>query len=333
MFSSHVLETAAGLAFIYFTLSTFASAISEWIAALLSLRAKDLEKEMKNLLGQDPPSAAAHPPAAPAMNMATALMNHSLIQNLCAPKLAGKGVSGPAYLEAKIFSAALFDLLAPGHADQTFAGLRQAVNNLPNQDLKNALLPLLDRAGGNLDAARQNIETWFDSAMDRLSGLYKRRTQWILFALGLALAVILNVDTLRATTKLWNDPVLREHLVQEAGNQPKLQNPQAPKDQKDANTSENMAKAEQSVMALYSEKGMPIGWSQDALMAWKSTGWLRLWSVFIVLVGWLFTAIAVSLGAPFWFDFLNKTLNLNARLNGPKPSKSAKNLTMKLQGF
>jgi hypothetical protein len=50
---------------------------------------------------------------------------------------------------------------------------------------------------------------------------------------------------------------------------------------------------------------------------------LGAWSIFIVLVGWLFTAIAVSLGAPFWFDFLNKTLHLNARLNGPKPSKSA----------
>lgn len=325
MFSSHVLETAAGLAFIYFTLSTFASAISEWISALLSLRAKDLLKAIKNLLGEDPPQGTAQPPAAPAFGMATALMNHSLIQNLSAPKLIGRGVSSPAYLEAKIFSTALFDLLIPGQADQSLAGLRQAVNNLPNLDLKRALLPLLDRAGGSLDTARQNIETWYDTAMDRLSGLYKRRTQWILFALGLTLAVILNVDTLRTTTKLWNDPVLREHLAQEANDQLKKQDQQPLNEKKSSSASDNLVSAGQAALALYSEKGMPIGWSDDALKVWRSSGWLRVWSIFIVVVGWLFTAIAVSLGAPFWFDFLNKTLNLNARLNGPKPGKPGKN--------
>ena len=38
-----------------------------------------------------------------------------------------------------------------------------------------------------------------------------------------------------------------------------------------------------------------------------------------VWVGWLLTAIAVSLGAPFWFDTLSKFINIRAA--GTKPQK------------
>ncbi len=37
------------------------------------------------------------------------------------------------------------------------------------------------------------------------------------------------------------------------------------------------------------------------------------------LVGWVFTAIAASLGAPFWFDTLNKFMNVRAA--GPAPNE------------
>jgi len=40
-----------------------------------------------------------------------------------------------------------------------------------------------------------------------------------------------------------------------------------------------------------------------------------------MLAGWLFTAVAVSWGAPFWFDLLNQIVNL--RIAGPKPESSA----------
>jgi hypothetical protein len=42
-------------------------------------------------------------------------------------------------------------------------------------------------------------------------------------------------------------------------------------------------------------------------------GWARR------VAGWIFTAIALSLGAPFWFDLLNKFINLRAA--APPPAK------------
>src|SRR5262249_15964949 len=130
MLGSHVLETVIGLAFIYLILATFASAISEWISALLSFRAKDLLRGMKNLLGEDPSQTPGKGQA-----MATALMAHPLIQNLSAPKLLGKGVSSPAYVEAKVFSAALLDLLVPDQGEKSLTAIRLSVSGLANQDL------------------------------------------------------------------------------------------------------------------------------------------------------------------------------------------------------
>jgi hypothetical protein len=42
--------------------------------------------------------------------------------------------------------------------------------------------------------------------------------------------------------------------------------------------------------------------------------------VFLKILGLLVTAAAVTLGAPFWFDLLNKITNF--RLSGPPPKRS-----------
>jgi hypothetical protein len=42
------------------------------------------------------------------------------------------------------------------------------------------------------------------------------------------------------------------------------------------------------------------------------------------LVGWIFTAIAASLGAPFWFDTLNKFMNVRAAGTAPNEKNSDK---------
>ena len=328
MFGSHVLETFAGLAFIYLLLCVFASTINEWVAAVLSSRAKALERALRNLLAEDvsPVPAGAAPNPASGQGVATALLGHSLIQNLCAPNLLGTAITSPAYLSAKSFSSALFDLLQPRETKETtptFASLRSSIVAMSNQDLKKALLPLIDKAAGNLEQARKNVEDWYDAAMDRLSGFYKRRTQVALFIIGLIMAVFLNVDTIRATKKLWTDPVLREHMLEQARKQPAPAIATASVDVTAA--AQNAIDAGRNVSALYSSKEFPAGWTDDAKSIWASKPGsdLQLWPILLVLAGWFLTAIAITLGAPFWFDLLNKTLNLNTRLNGATPTRSS----------
>lgn len=50
------------------------------------------------------------------------------------------------------------------------------------------LLALLNAAEYDLPAARAAMEHWFDTAMDRLSGVYKRHINGWIFALGFGLA-------------------------------------------------------------------------------------------------------------------------------------------------
>ena len=51
--------------------------------------------------------------------------------------------------------------------------------------MQRAILLAIDTAEGDLQKAQANLEAWYDSTMDRVSGWYKRSTQWILFAIGL----------------------------------------------------------------------------------------------------------------------------------------------------
>jgi hypothetical protein len=66
----------------------------------------------------------------------------------------------------------------------------------------------------NLDDFVKKIETWYDDSMDRISGWYKRRVQFLLFAIGLLIAVIFNVDIIRIAGKLSSDKDARDQLVQ-----------------------------------------------------------------------------------------------------------------------
>jgi hypothetical protein len=330
MFNSHVLEVIAGLSFIFFVVSVFVSAVNEWIAAVLGLRAKDLETGLKNLLSENLQSAAVPPaasspagssaaasPAASPFGMATALLTHPLVENVSPIQLLQKKVTGPSYLAASVFSTALIDLLLPAEGERSIAGLRRSVSGLENTDLRNALLPLIDRAGDSMDRARRNMEAWYDHAMEHVSGRYKRRAQAIMLLLGLAFAAALNVNTLSATTRLWNDPVLREHIRYQEQSVGATSNACA-----GAGSDRSKLKCSAQLVAdAYSEAAMPIGWSEEAVHLWDRTP-----TALTVVLGWFLTALAACLGAPFWFDLLNKTLGLNARLTGARPDAAAERL-------
>src|SRR2546423_868176 len=67
---------------------------------------------------------------------------------------------------------------------------------------RHAVLTLINAAGGDAQKARENIEFWFNTSMDRVSGWYKRRAQRALFVIGLIVAIGLNIDTVRILREL-----------------------------------------------------------------------------------------------------------------------------------
>ncbi len=60
-----------------------------------------------------------------------------------------------------------------------------------------------------LELVRGNIEEWFNNAMDRLTGWYKRRCLITTLLVGTILAVIINIDSVNLVSRLWSEPDLR----------------------------------------------------------------------------------------------------------------------------
>lgn len=186
-------------------------------------------------------------------------------------------------------------------------------------------------AQGDLTRFKALLEGWYDDTMERTTGWYKQYTQFFLFMIGLGIAVAFNVDSIAISKKLANDPKLREQVVQMADNfvkeHPNLDR-ELQKAQKQVDSTQNNAPKD-SVLALIDRQNvlrakadslinndiaglnqvLGLGYGKNSICGrmhntfCTPAGWLRT-------VGWILTALAISLGAPFWFDLLNKLMQL-----------------------
>jgi hypothetical protein len=291
MFGSQVLEVVIGLTLIYLVLSIGCSGVKEVIAALFSLRANTLEKGVRNMLKNGP------------NDYTSKLFAHPLIQ-----ATAPEGQK-PSYISARMFAAALLDIVAPADATQprTIQSLRTAVSQIPDTKLRATLLNMIDSAGGDIDAARLKIEHWFDDTMARVTGWYKRMAQKIIFVAGVLLCAAVNADTLMIVKELWSDQALRSAMV--AQSTQKVQSTNA------VDYLSQEGSFQQVAGAIREANSPPIGWSRDSkdIRVWPGA----LGDQALKVLGILLTSFAIVLGAPFWFDMLNNLINL--RLSGNPP--------------
>lgn len=72
----------------------------------------------------------------------------------------------------------------------------------------------LNEAAGDLDVFKSRLEKWFNDSMDRVSGWYKRNTQFILLLLGLLLSVVMNIDTIEIVNYLSKNKQAAEKLAE-----------------------------------------------------------------------------------------------------------------------
>ena len=138
-------------------------------------------------------------------------------------------IKHPSYIPGETFAQALFDVVLhkaaqirnqPPHTSDRPLSARDVLDaartcRAAGFTVGESLLPLVEQAGDSLDVARRNVAAWYEAAMDRVSGWYKRRTRWWLFWVGAAVAVVFNVDTIEITRTLVHNPTLRTSLAEE----------------------------------------------------------------------------------------------------------------------
>lgn len=336
MSNSGILDVAIGLVFIFLLLSLICSAINEMIEACLKMRATDLEKGIREFLyDQD------------GTGLAQKIYEHPLVFGLYKGNYNPQRSSNlPSYIPPRNFALALMDIILPA-AKTTLSGaagatvlppaaqpsspgsgtppsslqpLRDGISSIKNPKVEQALMTLVDAAGNDINKARENIESWFNNANERIGGWYKRRTQWIVLVLGLAMAIAVNADTITIARSLSSDTAMRNSLV--AAAQEYAKTPPAPASEK-ATPEDRLKKNLKEIQKL----GLPIGWNlgeeQDVrsippFKPFPPGAWL------LKILGWVLTAMAISLGAPFWFDLLNKFMNTRSTLKPAKPEEPQK---------
>src|SRR5271170_4796829 len=150
-----------------------------------------------------------------------------------APAKPIKGVSNPlllpSYIPARSFALAMIDILNKGKLNgrtpieniETF--LKDHHQEFEKNKAVEALLTLLidaknDAQDGKeaLQQLQTNLENWYNDAMDRVAGWYKRYTQNILLIIGLVLAIAFNVNSVRIAQTLWTDRDARQGMVDAA---------------------------------------------------------------------------------------------------------------------
>ena len=355
MFGSVVLEVIVGLVLVYFIMSVICSALNEWIARIFAMRAKTLEAGIRGLLsdsdnGNLKEKIYSHPLVRGLSRKgwwdreldkqsARREKNVRLLKKVPSPKSS----PGPSNLSARRFTLALFDTLmetggrpsiksrvvSPYDIDEgkskalqlgakeMIECLGNGIDKLPrNDDAKKVLKTLLISAKAEVDqwdsavtAFRVSIEKWFDDTMDRVSGWYKRKAQLIILGLAVVICLALNVDTFTIANSLYRDTNLRASVV--AAAEAQAQKPMSEEAESELDVSE--------LSGELLDLRLPIGWSTQGGVARSVPGDFVGWVV--KLLGVLFTALAVALGAPFWFDLLNRLVNL--RLSGKQPVKAS----------
>ncbi len=295
-----ILDVAIGLMMTFLIMSMIATVVQELISNILNLRAKTLKSGLNQLLS-DPNT----------QDLVDAVYKTPAVRSLSTKKN-----HGPSHIPSARFAEGLLDAL------EQRGGLSAAATG--------PLTPLVKKAEGDVEAFKKEASVWFNEAMEGVSAVYKAKAQTILLLIGFAIAAIFNVSTISIGQALWTQPTLRDAVVAQTQAYASQHADELP-------TAESIRNLQESLDSM----GLPIGWTDDRLallglaepakpvasmtkaddaaiatMPPPPTSfkdWLLDFGA--MLLGWVLTALATSLGSQFWFDTLGKTLAVRAALS------------------
>jgi len=354
-----ILEVAIGVVFVYLILAMLVAATNEVIASALGWRARTLERAVAGLLGEDGRSPGP---------LTGAFYDHPIIRAL-------SGAKHPSYIPAEAFAVVARDVVrqAPPVGE---TGARSHPASAVAFTVSKADTPGVDA-----------LETLFQATMDRTVGWYKRKLQLLTLAVGAAVVVLSNADTIRVANTLWVTPTLRAAVVDAAERRVELPPPTDPSvidasyvstdpiPADDEINAEQLAALDERDRMRADERevlGSLIGWGPDyravndayclaletdrdaacaggigqpacraaldrisrerrceldgtrlvGSVVFPGAGFLATSLVPLAaghLFGWFMTLAAITLGAPFWFDFLKNLLNIRGAGKVPDP--------------
>ena len=196
------------------------------------------------------------------------------------------------------------------------------VETLKQSELKRLLNSFLVNDGGKATAdplqdLQNQIQGWFVGYMERVSGWYKRKVRKNIFFASFAVVLILNLNFITIAKSIYTNSSLRDSLLAKASEA--AADPNAIQNIKTTLEKEYNIDKENVNAILGAE--LPIGWKSFSKK--ENTGltiiglWLSYVRDFFTIhltwinaFGWIIFALALTRGAPFWFDILKKFVNV-----------------------
>ncbi len=348
-----ILDLVLGIIFIYFLLSIICSSAAELWFSILKTRARLLEKWARQIF--DKPSLDSQ--GNPALNRdgSAITLGQAIIDHCMTTALSPRGKS-TSYINAENFVSALLDKItitpvAAGSSTQLpptdLPGYVTAISNstVISGELKRTILAYANEAKqtyealktilgasntitkvkSELDEFRDKLENWYNTNAERLSGTHKRtKVLPTTFILAIIITVFSNADSITISKYLFDHKETAKEFADKASSsldnyKERIENIKTLDSLSNINDTITIARLESNLSHVQEDiNNMNKEIPDDLPMGWKKNIFYHFEPLSIV--GWLITVLAICLGAPFWFDVLNKIANL--RGTGPRPSTS-----------
>ena len=342
-----MVNALIGVVTVYFVLSLVVTAVVEWWQQFFGIRGRVLEESVKSLYDEQTvvPEfwlrlARPHEPS-PRTN---AFFKHARIWSLAEhsgrkPSYIDERTMAEVFVEVGLRDGGnqgprLVDLMAaPASMRAALVALKSAQAGKPKgKSYASVLLDLFDAANGDTEAFMRGVQAWIHQVGQRATGWLRRRIMPVTLLISIAVAVITNADTVRVFQILTRNPEVAEKVAARAET---IIASKAPCAKVVAGGATEAEKAECATLTYAKEQAIDVapllGWQGDRLALTLSTTtdtgawWDPVFATVEVvrrepgaafgkLVGLLLTTAALMLGAPFWFDVLQKLVKVRSSL-------------------
>ncbi len=314
MLDSPIIDIAIGLSFLYFLLGLIVSTVNEMIQAKLRTRSKELQSAILNFLDRD-----------------WDVIGKKIVESPYVRSLQKDATKFPAYIPSAAFAQSIVDVIkGADDLPENVEKIKETIRNNPviKGDAQVWLLGLLDQSYGRLDVFYTKLEDSYNDAMDRVSAWFGKKAKKAILIIGIVASVAMNIDTIHITQSLWKNKetakTLSALVTTSMENYQKTDQGFQIMDDAgnilysvEQNAGANLSKTVAKVNIL----PIPLGWDQHSWDFVKQPGWG--WGILSKIAGWAITAVAIYLGAPFWFDLLRKAVNLRGSESKPSATPAA----------
>lgn len=320
------LEIVIGLVFVYLLFSILVTLLVEFVSSWFGLRAKNLKKIISRALDDEGGS-----------RMSSEFYKHPLVKYL-----AQSNKRLPSYIGSDKFAKVVLDIIRTNGSVNTLgqsssldnnATISGAINGigLLDADTKSLLVSFAKEADEDINEFGIRLETWFNETVERGQGWFNRNIKLLTLGISLLVAGLCNVDTIRLYQQLSSNADLRAQIADNAGEFLKNDSLREEFEKRQVTRNDSIPAdssfriAQERLSKFYSNElkentnMLAIGWDKEGSTYFKKgCNWI------LVFLGWIITAFAISLGAPFWFGLLNKLVALRAAGKGSADEEAAK---------